>query len=337
MRRLALFLILLVLAAACAGCGKKNSAEDAKGGDAPAAETPTPTEVPATPTPTPVPIHASISTKIPSPYQRYRVKDGGSIEEISYPTQDYLSGDGTTYEKPAFVYLPPNYDASKKYNVLYLMHGIGGNEREWGMTGLTSMVKAIMDNLILYGDIEPFIVVTPNGRSYPDFANTNGDSASFYVFGKELRNDLMPYIESHYAVYSDSDMTAVRDHRAMAGLSMGGMQTINIGMCECLDIISWFGAFSAAPTSYESGKVAELIGSEPLAKYPVNYMYNICGKQDNIAYMSASTAAKLLPTRSDKITDGENFMWMECGGGHDFSIWNLGLYNFAQLAFKKAE
>ena len=99
-----------MLAAACAGCDKKNSAEDAKGGDGPATETPTPTEVPATPTPTPVPIHASISTKIPSPYQRYRVKDGGSIEEISYPTQDYLSGDGTTYEKPAFVYLPPNYD-----------------------------------------------------------------------------------------------------------------------------------------------------------------------------------------------------------------------------------
>ena len=218
------------------------------------------------------------------------------------------------------------------------MHGIGGDETEWGMTGMSSTVKAIMDNLIRYGDIEPFIVVTPNGRSYYDFANKSGDFNSFYVFGQELRNDLIPYIESNFAVYhDDNDPTAVRDHRAMAGLSMGGMQTINIGMCECLDLISWFGTFSAAPTSYTSDKIASIIDGEKFAQYKINYMYNICGLQDNTAYGSASAAAKNLPNYTDKLVDGENFMWQEKAGNHDFSIWYLGFYNFAQLAFKTAE
>ena len=161
MRRLTLLSILLVLAAVCVACGTKTSEQDTKP-TATAAPTDTPTPSPEPATPTPTPVHASIATKIPSVYQRYRVKDGGSIEEIAYETHDYLNADETVYTKPAFVYLPPDYDPSKKYNVLYLMHGIGGNEREWGMTGLTSTVKALMDNLIHYGDIEPFIVVAPN-------------------------------------------------------------------------------------------------------------------------------------------------------------------------------
>ncbi|MBR5712433.1 MAG: hypothetical protein IKX54_02450 [Lachnospiraceae bacterium] len=337
MRPLTLLLLLFALCAVCAACSDKKS-DDTKAEN----ESVTPTDTPSTPTPTdepaeptPTPVHASVGDKIPSFYQRYRVKDGGSVISITYESKDYLNDPTATIVKPAFVYLPPKYDESKQYNVLYLMHGIGGNEREWGMTGITSVIKAIMDNLILNGDIEPFIVVTPNGRSYADFANTDGDSRSFYVFGQELRNDLIPYIEANFAVYHDSDPTAVRDHRAMAGLSMGGMQTINIGMCECLDIISWFGTFSAAPTSYEATKVASIINNEPFTAYPINYMYNICGKQDNVAYASASAAARNLPSFTDKLTDGVNFTWMERSGAHDFSIWNLGFYNFAQLVFKK--
>ena len=143
---------------------------------------------------------------------------------------------------------------------------VGGTEREWGLHKEESIVKKIMDNLSRYGDIDPFIVVTPNGKAKA-LSNTEGND-QFYRFGYELRNDLIPYIESHYSTYADYDengydMTASRTHRAMAGLSMGGMQTINIGMCECLDLFSWFGAFSAAPTSYNSAKVASIVkGSE---------------------------------------------------------------------------
>lgn len=280
---------------------------------------------------------AEISEKIPVKYLTLRVTECGSIEKITYTTYDYF-GDGSEIEKQANVYLPYGYDEEKQYNVLYLMHGIGGDENEWGMTGSTSKVKIMMDNLIYNGDIEPFIVVTPNGRSGADFANRNSDYNSFYEFGKELRNDLIPYIESHYATYGQSgeegyDMKADREHRAMAGLSMGGMQTINIGMCECLDIISYFGAFSAAPTSYRGADIVKTI-DEQFPDEEIKYFYNICGTEDTIAYQSASTAAKGITQLSGRFQDGENYMWQELSGGHDFNIWYLGFYNFAQQVFE---
>ncbi len=280
---------------------------------------------------------AEISEVIPGKYITRRFDECGTIEQISYPTDDYF-GDGSAIEKHANVYLPYGYDEEKQYNVLYLMHGIGGDENEWGMTGGTSQVKIMMDNLIYNGDIEPFIVVTPNGRSGADFADTSSDYNSFYEFGKELRNDLIPYIESHYATYgqsaeNDYDMKADREHPAMAGLSMGGMQTINIGICECLDIISWFGAFSAAPTSYPAADVVKKI-DEQFPDEEIKFFYNICGTNDNIAYQSASAAAKNLPQLSERFQDEENYMWQELKGGHDFRIWYLGFYNFAQKVFQ---
>ena len=262
---------------------------------------------------------------IPSDYQQILV-DGGTIEQIAYKSKNYY-GDGQEKNKFANVYLPYGYDGTKKYPVLYLMHGIGGNENEWGMTGMGSVVKRVMDNLIKNGDIEPFIVVTPNGKSGFDLKNSNNNYLAFYKFGEELRNDLIPYMDSNYSTIAD------RDHRAMAGLSMGGMQTINIGICECLDLISWFGAFSAAPTSYDASRVSAYIDSHP--DLPIHYFYNICGLQDNVAYGAHSAAAKLLPRMTDKIND-DNYCWQELFGGHDFGIWYLGFFNFARI-FGKAE
>lgn len=254
------------------------------------------------------------------------VPDGGRIQPISYETKDYF-GDGEKITKFANVYLPAGYDCSKKYPVLYLMHGIGGSEIEWGMTGDHSIVKKIADNLAVKGEAVPFIIVTPNGRSSKNFGNVNSDYNSFYKFGLELRNELIPYIDSHYSTYAD------REHRAMAGLSMGGMQTINIGICECIDLISWFGAFSAAPTSYQCMRIASEV--ERNKQFPVNYFYNICGLEDSVAYGAASGAAKLLPRMNDYFVEGKNFTWQEVHGGHDFNVWYLGFYNFARIIFKQ--
>jgi len=258
---------------------------------------------------------------IPREY-RNNVENGGTVEHIVYSAKNYY-GDGSEYEKKANIYLPMGYDTSKKYSVLYLMHGIGGNENEWGMTDNNSLIKKLMDNMTVKGDIEPFIVVTPYGKAGFKPDATTADYNSFYRFGEELRNDLIPFIDSHYSTYAD------RDHRAMAGLSMGGMQTINIGICECLDLISWFGAFSAAPSSYAAFRVATEIDRRK--EYPVNYFYNICGTGDTIAYSSHFDAARLLPNLSEGITDGENFCWIEQSGGHDFGIWYVGFYNFANI------
>lgn len=277
---------------------------------------------------------AVIGNAIPLKYTQRRVDEYGTIQQITYISHDYF-GDGAEVEKKANVYLPYNYVENKQYNVLYLMHGIGGDENEWGMTDDNSKIKMIMDNLTFHGDIEPFIIVTPNGRSAADHSS-DSDYNSFYCFGQELRNDLIPYIESHYSTYAEYDengydLSLTRDHRAMAGLSMGGMQTINIGIGECLDLFGYFGAFSAAPTSNPSTRTAELLKDNTL---PIHYFYNICGTEDNIAYNSSSTAAKNLPAVCDQFRDGKNFMWQELPGAHDFKIWYLGFYNFAQIAFK---
>ncbi len=277
---------------------------------------------------------AEISEKIPEKYLMYQLIEPGRIEQITYTTRDYF-GDGSEITKNANVYLPYGYSEDKKYNVLYLMHGIGGDENEWGMTGSTSEIKRMMDNLIYHGDIEPFIIVTPNGRSSSNFAAQGSDYNSFYVFGQELRNDLIPYIEKTYSTYGEYDengydLSATREHRAMAGLSMGGMQTINIGIGECIDLFGYFGAFSAAPTSNTAAKTAELLKDNT---YEIYYFYNICGTEDNIAYASASAAAKNLPDVCEQFDPEKNFMWQELKGAHDFKIWYLGFYNFAQIAF----
>lgn len=280
---------------------------------------------------------ATISDTIPAKYTTRRKDNCGTVESISYQTYDYF-GDQSEITKYAYVYLPYEYDKSKSYNVLYLMHGIGGNEKEWGMYDDSSKVKIMMDNLIYYGDIEPFIIVVPNGRSSVNFANTSSDHNSFYLFGQELRNDLIPYIESTYATYGKYteegyDMTINRDHRAMAGLSMGGMQTINIGMCESLDIISYFGAFSACPTTNTASKIATKLSGFP--DYDINYFYNICGTQDSIALASTLGATNSLTSLTDKLVDGDNYMYQEVNGGHDFNVWYLGFYNNAQVVFKE--
>ncbi|MBQ6588772.1 MAG: endo-1,4-beta-xylanase [Butyrivibrio sp.] len=263
---------------------------------------------------------SKVQYSIPQQYKSARYDQAsGTIVNISYTAHDY-SANNRTYTKRANVYLPAGYSADKKYSVLYLLHGIGGNENEWGMTGNNSQVKAIMDNLAYYGDIDGFIVVTPNGK-----ASASGSVDSFYNFGKELRNDLIPYIDSHYSTYTD------RDHRACAGLSMGGMQTINIGIGECVDLFSYFGAFSAAPTSNTAATTASKLNGN---QYPIHFFYNICGLQDGTAYSSASAAAKNLPSVCNQFVDGQNFMWQELNGAHDFNIWYLGFYNFAQIAFK---
>lgn len=278
---------------------------------------------------------AEISDIIPGKYLFYQMVESGTIEQISYTTYDYF-GDGQEITKSANVYLPYGYSEEKQYNVLYLMHGIGGDENEWGMNSSASKVKLIMDNLIYHGDIEPFIVVTPNGRSSSNFASEGSDYNSFYVFGQELRNDLIPYIEKTYSTYGvydgeDAKLSDFREHRAMAGLSMGGMQTINIGIGECVDLFGYFGAFSAAPTSNTAARTAELLKDNT---YDIYYFYNICGTEDNIAYASASAAAKTLPEVCGQFDPDKNFMWQELKGGHDFQIWYLGFYNFAQLAFQ---
>ena len=254
--------------------------------------------------------------QVPSQYTK-KCAQGGRIDKFTYQAHDYCN-DEALYEKTAFVYVPYGYDPSQTYDLLILCHGIGGNEYEWGMTGEDSRVKHIMDNLIAKGEIKPFIVVTPNGR-----AGKTSDHSSFYEFDKELRNDLLPALAANYAV----DI-ADRSRCAMAGLSMGGMQTINLGIGKCLDLFSAFGAFSACPTTNIASLTAATLNAHP--DLPVRMFYNICGTEDNVALSSASAAMNGLGNLTEQLND-KNFIIQLVPGGHDFGVWYLGFYNFARM------
>ena len=269
--------------------------------------------------------------RLPVEYKKTMKEGTGTVLKIEYPSRDY-TGDGAEVTKKALVYLPAGYSEENQYDLLVLCHGIGGSENEWGFLNPNCVGKNAVDHLIANGEIKPLIIVMPNGRSTANFKDTSfANMQSFYTFGQEIRNDLLPWMDAHYATYGSltpDDLSAAREHRFMAGLSMGGMQTINIGLCECLDLFCAFGAFSAAPTSYTASRIAAEI--KKFDSCPIRFFYSVCGLQDTTAYSSASAAAKNLPDYTGQLTE-KNWYWQECTGTHSFEIWNLGLFNFLRI------
>ena len=257
-----------------------------------------------------------VENAIPARYLQ-NCEHGGTVERLAYQAHDYAA-DGAFYEKAAYVYLPAGYDPQNTYDLLILCHGIGGSEAEWGLPSKSSRVKQIMDNLIDRGEIRPFIVVTPNGR-----AGKAEDYSPYYLFDRELREDLLPAVQAAYAVD-----TSDRNRCAMAGLSMGGMQTINLGLGKCLDRFSAFGAFSAAPTSNAAAVTAAVLNAHP--DLPVRVFYSICGTGDSIALASANAAVQNLDALTGQLNEDNCFVQL-VPGVHDFNVWYLGFYNFARM------
>ena len=135
------------------------------------------------------------------------------------------------------VYLPPGYERSKEsYPVLYLLHGGGDSDDSWTSVGRANF---ILDNLLAAGQAKPMIIVMPAGHVSPkmDFA-AMGPNVDADPFSNDFMKDLLPYVESHYRVIADPQ------HRAIAGLSMGGMQTLNISLTHP-GFFSYIGVFSS--------------------------------------------------------------------------------------------
>jgi enterochelin esterase-like enzyme len=221
------------------------------------------------------------------------------------------------------VYTPPGYSKDKKYPQLYMLHGIGGNEREeWARGGVANV---ILDNLIADKKIEPMVVVFPNGNASaePNAGGRGGFGGGFGGWGKPFENDLLkdiiPYIESHYSVATD------REHRAVAGLSMGGGQALNIGLGN-LDTFAWVGGFSSAPNT---APPEQLVPDADKAKEQLKLLYVSCGNKDGLIRISQGVHAYL----KEK---GVPHIWHVDEHAHDFEHWKKGLYNFAQLIFKPA-
>ena len=224
----------------------------------------------------------------------------GKIDTISYASKTV----GTT--RKALVYTTPGLPKGKKYPVLYLLHGIGGDEKEW-LNGGTPQI--ILDNLFAEGKIKPMIVVLPNGRAIKDDRATGNIMApdkvqGFANFERDLLDDLIPFIEKKYPVLKD------RENRAIAGLSMGGGQSLNFGLGN-LDKFAWVGGFSSAPNT----KSPELLVPNPEeAKKKLKLLWISCGDADGLITFSKRTHEYLYKN------DVPHVYYLE-PGGHDFKVW----------------
>jgi enterochelin esterase-like enzyme len=240
----------------------------------------------------------------------------GKIDTIIYASKTV----GTN--RRALIYTTPGYSKNKKYPVLYLLHGIGGDEKEW-LKGAQPQV--ILDNLYAERKIEPMIVVMPNGRAMKD--DRVGDNMmapdrvqAFTTFEKDLLNDLIPFIEKKYPVIKD------REHRAIAGLSMGGGQSLNFGLGN-LDKFAWIGGFSSAPNT----KVPEqLLPNPEEERKNLKLIWISCGENDGLITYSIRTHEYLLAN------DVPHIFYIE-PGVHDFKVWKNDLYMFSQLLFKPVD
>lgn len=224
--------------------------------------------------------------------------------------------------RTSLIYLPPGYTPKKKYPVLYLLHGIGGDEKEWLNGGKP---QVILDNLYASGSIEPMIVVMPNGRAMKNDRAVGNIMApdkvqAFAVFEKDLLNDLIPFVEKKYAVIKD------REHRAIAGLSMGGGQSLNFGLGN-LDMFAWVGAFSAAPNTKLP---QDLVPDPELTKTKLKLLFISCGDNDGLIAFSKRTHDYLYENKVPHVYYIEP-------GVHDFKVWKNGLYMFSQFLFKPVD
>jgi enterochelin esterase-like enzyme len=223
------------------------------------------------------------------------------------------------------VYLPSDYGkAGTKYPVLYLLHGSGDDETGWNMKGSANI---IMDNLLADGKAKPMIVVMPYGFvNAPGTPKPGRDATpeqrqkAADQFADDLLKDVIPYVESHYAV------TADRTHRALAGLSMGGGQTLRIGLPH-LEMFAYLGCFSSGLGANPEETLPKLIPSAQTANANLKLFWVSCGDKDRL--LDANKKLDALLTEK-KI----NHHWHGDIGAHEWPVWKNDLYLFAQQIFR---
>lgn len=322
----------------------------------------------------------------------------GTTREVTYPVYNYINEKrqlvtnqkitaseagretvkGDAIHKKCIVYLPAGYDRERKdqkYNILYLLHGVGGNRYEWlsgtGKSGDYPVICSILDYLIAGKNIDPLIVVFPDSRSTYDWTDTSFHTEGtnilgFYYFDYELRYDLMPFIEAEYRTYADVNdrynmgIEYNRHHRAIAGLSMGGMQALNLilggyrhdsvkytgGVSSwdngleatvpapgMLDQFAYVGAFSNAPTSSTGTILGNSLAS---CAHKLEVLYLTCGDADGVAYHAGFETAVtgLREEAGEQLVNFYRHLMKE--GKHDFEVWNHGAYEFLRLIFRNA-
>lgn len=247
----------------------------------------------------------------------------GDLKENSYESAT------TGKTRKCYVITPADYTRSKKYPVLYLLHGIGGTHSEW----LGGEPVNVIGNLIAEGKAPEMIVVMPNARAsandeVPQQILNQQNFDAFDNFINDLKNDLMPFIKKNYSISTDWENTAI------AGLSMGGRESLYIGLTMS-DTFAYIGAFSPAPgllpyarLGYH-GQFSEKEFTVP-SWHKTPKVILICnGNDDKTVGTVPTTYHEAL------VKNGVEHIWYTMDGDHNFVVWKNGLYNFASRIFKK--
>jgi enterochelin esterase family protein len=227
---------------------------------------------------------------------------------------------GTT--RGLYIYTPPGYNPCSKsrYPVLYLLHGMGDTENGWIEIGVANRIA---DNLLAAGKMKPLIIVMPLGHaSFPGSASpTGGFNQTSTAFEKDLLSDVIPFVEAQYNVESNST------NRAIGGLSMGGRQTLNIGLGH-LDKFSNVLAFSSAVRNPEQDSVMLKLLSDPVKINKALKVFWIgCGREDGLFAGNQSLSDIL---KKKRITH----TFFPTGGAHTWTVWRQYLFETLPLIFK---
>ncbi len=245
---------------------------------------------------------------------RHENVERGKIESVEYDSK------AVGAKRKMVVYTPPGYLKEVKYPVLYLLHGAGDDETGWHKKG---SADAILDNLNAEKKIVPMIVVMPNGFARPAGAAAGAGrpgAGRTSAFEDDLLKDIIPFIESHYSVQAD------REHRALAGLSMGAGQTMRIGL-KHLDQFAWIAAFSGA--AGRGGSFDNLI-PDPPALGKLHLLWISSGDKDNFA----SGATKALHEFLDE--KKVDHIYHVDSGAHEWPVWKNDLYLVSQKLFRES-
>jgi enterochelin esterase-like enzyme len=271
----------------------------------------------------------------------------GSVQTLTYETHDYMKerqkDTVVTRNKKLHVYLPYGYDPAKQYDVLILMHGMGGTERYWLVDEQVYYdppeekvhTTDLLDNMIALGTAREMIVVTPTFYNNSDKMNDYQRNREQDQFVYELRRDILPLIVKNFSTYAveptEEAISAAREHFAYAGLSMGSMYAYTSVIPDCLDLFAWFGCFSGSDGDMPS--LAEQLNRPPLSEYPIRYFYNSIGTSDSFYSLHWNQYHDLV-WRCDGLSEGENAAFTEYEAlGHTYTAWSIGLYNFLPLLF----
>ncbi len=246
-------------------------------------------------------------------FERRETIPHGKLEMIEYDSKTV----GT--RRKMNVYTPPGYSADKKYPVVYLLHGIGGDETEWHRFAHPNRAVRQPDRRRQDRADDRGVAERPGaeGRPLETGRERVRHRAGLRGVRTDLLDDVIPSIEGRYSVKTD------RESRAIAGLSMGGGQTLNFGLTH-LDRFAWIGGFSSAPNTKPA---AELIPDPAALKRQAKLVFLSCGNKDGLMHISQGMHAYL------KEHDVPH-VWHVDGHAHDPAHWRSALHGFVQRLFR---